>query len=98
MTDTNTAVPIDSIDSFAAIVEQWHEKNKATLEHTMKIPVGTTVEFDSRDPVVLEGDLHKGFRLGIAASLVAIGNLPFFTDEPSNIAPDVVQSLSPSDA
>lgn len=93
--ETVEPVAVDTIELLAHVVRHWHEKTKATLEHTMRIPVGTAVEFDNQEPVVLEGDLHKGFRLGVEAALIAIDELPFFSsEEPSEPSVDVQSVLA----
>jgi hypothetical protein len=72
---------IDDIDAFAAVVLQWHNKCLHELSHTLKVPTGTEVCIDDEPPIVLEGELLKGFLLGIQASLVCIGKLPFFAED-----------------
>lgn len=92
MENPNQALPIDDIETFANVVTKWHVNNLKTLHHTKAIPEGTEIHIGDDKPVVLKGQLLKGFRMGIEASIAGIGDLPFFTDKDSSAAPVEAQS------
>ena len=81
--DTNTIV-VEDINQFVKLLSAWHQSKVDVLNHMMEIPSGTEVTFNSNEPVVLEGDVLKGFVMGISLSLMELGELPFVaeTEEP----------------
>ena len=79
-------VMIKSIEQFGELLYSWHEKNIATLEHLMQVPEGIEVVIDDQEPFKLEGDMHKGFVLGLQMSLNFMGQLPFSRhEEPESV-------------
>ena len=92
MENPNQALPLDDVDTFAAVVTKWHVNNLKTLHHTKAIPVGTEIQIGDDKPIVLKGALHRGFLMGIEASIAGIGDLPFFTSKNSSAPPVEAQS------
>lgn len=74
--DTNTIV-VEDINQFVKLLSAWHSSKVDVLNHMMEIPSGTEVTFNSDEPVVLEGDVLRGFVMGINLSLMELGELPF---------------------
>lgn len=74
----------NSVDQFAQMITAWHIANKDALTKMAEIPGDGhfTFEFEGKQ-VVMEGDLHTGYRMGIYAALGMFGQLPFqtFTEE-----------------
>lgn len=73
---TNTIV-VEDINQFVKLLSAWHSSKVDVLNHMMEIPSGTEVTFNSNEPVVLEGNVLKGFVMGISLSLMELGELPF---------------------
>lgn len=80
MQNENESVVIDSLDMFAAVVAKWHQSCIRELQYTLKVPEGTELCIDEENPIALEGELLKGYLLGIQTAIVCIGKLPFFED------------------
>lgn len=68
---------IEDVNQFVALTAAWHNKKVQTLEHMMEIPSGTEATFNKGEPMILEGDLLKGFVLGLQMALMELGTLPF---------------------
>ena len=74
--DTGTVV-VSDLDDFVRTLTGWHTHKVKVLEHMMEIPSGTEVVFNKNAPMVLEGELLKGFCMGIQLALMELGKLPF---------------------
>lgn len=74
--DPQTVV-VNDLDEFVRTLAGWHNHKVMVLEHMMEIPSGTEVVFNKNAPVVLEGDLLKGFCMGLNLALMELGKLPF---------------------
>lgn len=70
-------VAINDLDHFVRALTGWHSHKVKVLEHMAEIPSGTEVTFNQGPPVVLEGDLLKGFCMGLNLALMELGKLPF---------------------
>ena len=81
---TQAALPetinISDLDQFVSVLTAWHTQQIDTLKHLQDIPAGTEVQMDGVDPFTLEGDVLKGFQLGIDTCLGYLGALPFNVD------------------
>lgn len=71
------AIMIESLDDFVRALHQWHSNKVQLLKHLMSIPEGTEVTDDDGPKVALDGDLRKGFVLGLKVALAEMGELPF---------------------
>jgi len=60
-----------------AVLTDWHQKKVATLLHMQSVPDGTEVVIGEDAPMILTGDLLKGFILGVELALIELGKLPF---------------------
>lgn len=76
MSATKT-VMVDDLDQFVRILMAWHTSNVATLRHMKDIPDGSEAKQDDQEPVILTGDMLKGFRMGLDLALELLGTLPF---------------------
>lgn len=71
-------IEVEDLDQFVGLLTAWHSNRVATLKHLTEIPEGTKVQVDDDETkLVLEGDLLKGFSLGITTALLELGKLPF---------------------
>lgn len=77
------AKPIDDIDSFAMLVDQWHGKCMEQGNRLLTIPEGTEVTVaDHKTPgeiiaMDLNGPFLQVFRVGVEAALNVFKDLPF---------------------
>ena len=76
MSATKT-VMVNDLDQFVRVLVAWHAKKVATLRHMKDIPEGTEATQDDQPPVILTGDVLKGFRMGLDLALEELGTLPF---------------------
>lgn len=73
---------ITDVDHFANIITAWHAQQVATMQHLMDVPVDTEVVIgDEGESIVLSGDVHKAFKLGVDLSLDYFRTLPFTSVE-----------------
>lgn len=70
-------VVIETLDGFVRALQNWHSNKVQLLKHMQQIPEGTEVTRDDGEPQALEGDLLKGFILGLEVALSEMGELPF---------------------
>ena len=77
-------VVVTDLDQFIAMLQAWHGKQVATMEHMKLIPPGTVVTPDDEAPFTLDGDVLRAFQMGISISLSHLGELPFSAE----FAPD----------
>jgi len=73
----DNTVHIKNIDHFIQILCHWHEGKVKTLEHMLGIPQGVEVTFNDDGPQILQGELHRGFIIGLSLGLMELGTLPF---------------------
>lgn len=90
MSEKLDTVHVENIDHFIQILFAWHENKVKVLEHMLQIPEGTVVTFNDEGEQTLEGDLHKGFIIGLSLGLMELGTLPFAAevDEEERTKPD----------
>lgn len=93
-----TNVEMNDLDTFIKALVPWHVGKVQLLEHMKQIPEGTEVAFDEEAPLTLQGDLLKGFQIGLAFALSELGTLPFtfeLEDDEQEAAP-AAAGVSPS--
>lgn len=78
--EMNDTIQITNLDQFATLVGHWHAKQVATINHISQMPPGQTVEIEGEPPFVLEGDVMRGFKLGLATAMNYLGTLPFMAE------------------
>lgn len=74
---TSDIVSVSDLNQFVALLTQWHGNRKAVLSHMLTIPEGSEVSVNEGETHILEGDLLKGFHIGVTTSLIELGTLPF---------------------
>lgn len=91
---------IQDMDSFGALVTDWHGKVMHDLDHLMTLPEGSESELydaktDTTTTVVIEGDAYKAFMAAVMAAKAIVGKLPFsaVTAEPE--APAAANDAQP---
>jgi hypothetical protein len=70
-------VVVQDIDQFIQLLNGWHQDKVKTLEHMLSVPEGTEVRFNDEGPQILQGDMLKGFVIGLSLGLMELGTLPF---------------------
>lgn len=80
VTEQEQTVPVTDLNQFVAILSQWHQGKTKTLKHMLEIPLGTPFDFNNELDLVLQGDLHKGFIIGLTVALSELGELPFVAE------------------
>lgn len=70
-------IMIESLDDFVRLLSQWHSDQVAMIKHFQEIPDGTEITEDDGAPIIITGDIRKGFILGLKTALAHIGELPF---------------------
>lgn len=68
--------PIIDVNDLASKLMNWHDNRVLRLQHMLSIPIGTEVELDGEETLVLEGATLSAFRLGIQVALSELGQLP----------------------
>ena len=76
--DANEIVHVSDMGQFIALMQDWHTEQVATVHHFLEVPPGIEVQVEGEEPFQLEGDLLKGFKLGIQMALSYLGELPFY--------------------
>lgn len=88
MTTKPETLPVEHIDLFIALLFAWHERKVKMVEHMLDIPAGTEATLNEGEPVKLEGDLLKGFQMGLSLALMELGQLPFAAEtDPDTVDP-----------
>lgn len=78
---SNESFMIESIDQFGQLVEAWHSQGVLTLKHLMEVPVGMEIVIEGEEPFKMEGDIQRGYKLGLNVALNYLGTLPFSSAE-----------------
>ena len=76
--DANEIVHVSDMGQFITLMQDWHTQQVATVHHFLEVPPGIEVQVEGEEPFQLEGDLLKGFKLGIQMALSYLGELPFY--------------------
>lgn len=75
--DTDQIIPIESVDQMAHLLNQWHQHKLRVLQHMVAIPEGSEVSINEETEHKLEGDMLKGFQIGVSLCLIEFNSLPF---------------------
>ena len=79
--DTQTTIDdphfVTELSEFIPLLENWHARQVKTVEHFFTVPEGQVVEIEGEPEFALEGDIMKGFKLGLSIALSYLGQLPF---------------------
>jgi hypothetical protein len=75
-TQTSPTIEIENLDHFVALITGWHNHKMDILRHMKEVPTGTSVTFDNEE-MTMEGDLLKGFLIGLTVALSEVSTLPF---------------------
>lgn len=89
--EVSEVIEIKSLDNFILVLMDWHETKVKELEHLLSIPEGIAVSVNEEPPLTLQGDLHKGFLIGLSVALIELGHLPFISSE--EISPEQDDSI-----
>jgi hypothetical protein len=82
------AFQIETIDQFGHLVAEWHSNTMNTLTHMLEVPTGMEVVIEGEEPFKLEGEIQKGYKLGLNVAMSYIRMLPFVsTDAPDESQP-----------
>lgn len=73
-------VPVTDLDQFVKMLVAWHRLQVATVKHHVSIPEGTRVSIEGEPEFVLEGDVLRGFQMGLTVGLNYLGTLPFMAE------------------
>lgn len=73
-------VPIETLDQFANLMANWHANAVATVQHLANVPEGMEVVIGEDTVFKMEGDIQRGFKLGIELALNFLGRLPFVAE------------------
>lgn len=87
------ATPINDVDTFAMLIDQWHATKMDHGNRLLKIPEGTTIEVeDAKTPgqtieMDLNGTYLQVFKVGVMTALHLFKDLPFGAsiEEASNV-------------
>lgn len=74
---TEPVIDVQDLGQFVAMLQAWHKKQVATLRHMTTIPVGTQVQVEGEPDLELDGDVYRGYVMGINIALAHLGELPF---------------------
>lgn len=81
MTPSDGASPITvDVAVFTKAFHQWHTAKMDMLKHFRSMPSGVVMEVDGAEPLPMEGDLLKGFFVGLDLSMSEFGPSPFGDD------------------
>lgn len=71
------AFMIETIDQFAQLIQDWHSNTVATIKHMIDVPDGMEVVIEGEEPFKMEGEIQRGYKLGLNIALNYLGPLPF---------------------
>lgn len=80
-------VHVSNMHDFIMLMQDWHAKQVATIEHFNEIPPGTEVAIEGEESFKLEGNARRGFQLGLSMALSYLGTLPFSAE----LDPDAIR-------
>lgn len=92
---------ITDVNLFGQLLLQWHNHAVAVVEQFRAMPSGERMkvqpEGEPEENLVMEGDLLKGFKLGLTFALGQLGKLPFGQSEAKNTPSDEQPPPTPSE-
>ena len=68
---------VTTLGEFIPLLQNWHERQVKTVEHFSNVPEGQEVEIEGEPAFKLEGDVMRGFQLGLSIALSYLGQMPF---------------------
>ena len=68
---------VTELGEFVPLLQNWHHRQVKTVEHFQTVPEGQEVEIEGEAAFKLEGDVMRGFKLGLSIALFYLGQLPF---------------------
>ena len=68
---------VTELSEFVPLLQDWHARQVKTVEHFFTVPEGQVVEIEGEPEFSLEGDVLRGFKLGLSIAMSYLGNLPF---------------------
>lgn len=90
-TEPQDLIFINHIDDFVMTMQAWHTAKIEMLRKLGQIPGdgGLTFQFEGQD-MLMQGDVHKGFLMGIHTAIGMFAELPFeeVKDEPAAASND----------
>lgn len=72
---------VEDLNEFVDLINEWHSNAVDTVLHLKNAPPGIEIKVEDEEAFKLEGDVLKGFKLGIELSLNYLGRLPFEAHE-----------------
>lgn len=75
-------VPVEDLHKFVDLLVSWHLRRVAICHHFKDIPVGSEIQIEDEEVIVMEGPFLDGFKLGIDMALNQLGELPFVAQAP----------------
>lgn len=92
---------IEDVQTFGHLLNEWHTHAVAVVEQFRAMPAGERMkiqpEGEPEEVLLMDGDLLKGFKLGLTFALGQLGKLPFGQAEPENTQPDEQPSSNPAE-
>ncbi len=84
--NTDEIIEVADRDQLVRKLTAWHRSQVAVLEHMLIIPVGTEMTI-GKNTFLFEGLFLDGFKAGIEAALIELGELPFIdaTEKPNAV-------------
>ena len=93
--DTQTTIDdphfVTELSEFIPLLENWHARQVKTVEHFFTVPEGQVVEIEGEPEFALEGDIMKGFKLGLSIALSYLGQLPFSAAMMEEVPTETIQ-------
>lgn len=68
---------VTDLDQFVSLLNDWHQRQVATIQHLYEVPEGVEVQEENGTPFKLEGDVRRAFQLGLQMAMEYLGKLPF---------------------
>jgi hypothetical protein len=68
---------VKDLDTFVRLLGGWHKRQVQLLEHCLTVPEGQVAQVGDEPELVLQGDVRRGFIMGINMGLMQLGTLPF---------------------
>ena len=78
--DDDVIEQLATIDQLTQLLVAWYQRQIGLLTHLSNVPEGTEVQVgdaEEAEAFLLEGDVLKGYRLGLNMALSNISSLPF---------------------
>lgn len=76
MSNEKETIEITNLHDFITLLIRWHDTKMRLLQHLNTMPEGTQIEIEGVTEE-FNGDLRRGFQLGITVAISELGQLPF---------------------